>query len=263
MTHASAFLCLLLALPAQPPAKRADPPPVIFPDAPQPPPAPAPGPTPLPADSLYVVRSSVACTVVASPDGLLKVTAQPTPATVRAKFVGGSGGYETRKFDDKFLYLVAAVGAGQCELIVVTIGDSGPVLYRRSIAAGGVPPPGPVPPGPPPADPLTKVFQSAYDQDQDRDRAKSLEFLQGVYAGMPDLVPGWGIATDADLYAKIKQVVQDPKQGLTPTQVVKLRTAIAAELLSAFGPSASANPLTPQAAAAELSKIGKALGGVK
>ena len=249
MHAAHAFLFLVLAQPA---------PPVILPDVtpPTPPPQPTPAVTPLASDQLYVVRASVVCTVLASPDGLVKVASDEGPVKVGGKFVGGSGGFELRTFTDKYVYIVSAVGPGQCELLVI---PQGGVVTRRTLLVGGAP----LPPGPtPPADPLTAKLQAAYTADQDRDRATSLAFLVQAYQGMAAQAPARAIATNADLYSWLKGVIQAPGVGLAATQVVALRTAVAAELTAALGTSGTA-PLTPQAAAAELGRIAAALGRVR
>ena len=259
------FLLLLAFLPAPRPAvagppESPAPPVVIFPTpvpAPQPAPPPAPGPTPLAADQLYLVRASVACTVVGSPDGLLKVTAVSGPLTIRAKFVDGKG-YETRTLTEKYLWLVEAVGSGQAELIVVAQTAGNPTTYRQLINAGGV---GPGPSPPAPTDALTKALQAAYALDNDADRAKSLDFLKAIYLGMAASVPDT-IATAKALHDWEVSKVQAPGVGLGATQVVNLRRAIAAEMAATFGTQATA-ALTPAAAAAELGKIASALKAVR
>lgn len=131
---------------------------------------------------------------------------------------------------------------------VVTIGTPTPV-------------PPPTPPTPPaPTDPLTIALQTAYNRDQDVDRAKWLEFLQFSYKGMAAQAAARPERTNADFVKWMKLVVEAPGVGMT-NQLKSLRTTIAVELGSAWG--ANTAPLTPTDAAAELSKIATALSGVK
>lgn len=162
---------------------------------------------------------------------------------------------------------------------IVLIGDSG--VYRVScygalgdqvsdistctVTIGTPPPPiPPIPPTPPaPVDPFTQALQTAYNQDADSDKAKSLAFLQEVYAGMASSAGSWtGVSTTAQLLAKMKSIVESPGVGLTATQVVNLRKAIAVELDTAFTTAANA-PVNLTTVASELSKVANALKGVK
>lgn len=130
-----------------------DAPAIILPDppAPTPVPVPLPGtPTPLPSEWLYIVRSDAALIVLASPDGLLTVTSQAGPMTIRGKFVGGTGQTETKTFKEKHLYLVEAAATGRCELLIVPSGaTAASQVVRRLIDANVGPLPPPVPPVPP------------------------------------------------------------------------------------------------------------------
>lgn len=121
----------------------------------------------------------------------------------------------------------------------------------------------PKPPTPPdPVDPLTKTLQAAFDGDTDVDRAKSLAFLQAAYAAMAKLAPSLTtVKTNADALAWMKSIVQAPGVGLTPAQVVKLRTTIGVHLQAAWGKDMASLELT--AMAMELDKVAKALSGVK
>lgn len=154
--------------------------------------------------------------------------------------------------------------------IIVLIGDAGTYVVQAYGALGdqasdlasctitiGTPPP------PTPPDPLTASLQTAFNQDADADKAKSLAFLQSVYAGMSDQAKSWtDVHTNADALVKMKAVVEAPSVGLTATQVQNLRKAMAAEFVKAFGTTATA-PIDLTALSAELLKIANALKGIK
>ncbi len=123
------------------------------------------------------------------------------------------------------------------------------------------PPTPPVPPTPP--SPLTAALQAGYTLDKDVDRATSLQFLQGVYAGMVAQAPTWtAVKTNADALTMIKGIVQAPGVGLNATQVQNLRKAIAANFATVFG-TASVTPIDLTALSVELGNIATALKGVK
>lgn len=266
-------LALLLALLFAAPAWAADPTPpappapaIILPDgppAPQPPPIPPNTPTKLAADQLYVIRAGMACNVLASPDGLVKITAETGPIKIKAHFVDSpNGSYQCRTFAEKFIYTVESAGSGSCELIIVP-SDGGPIIRRTLDVGGPAPPPGPGPQPPPtPTDPLTLALQAAYAMDTDADRAASLTFLQGAYRGMARAAPGLAEnKTTADWSAYMKFVVEAPAVGLPVGKADHLRKAIAAEFVSAWG--AKAVPLAAADAAKEMQKVADSLSGLK
>lgn len=125
----------------------------------------------------------------------------------------------------------------------------------------------PTPPTPPtPTDPLTQTLQAAFNLDTDADRAKSLQYLQGVYQGMAAQAPSHvELSTNLAWIAWEKSVVeQDPMKnpgGLTANQVKNLRTAIANDTKSAWG--ANQAPITTVQAQSQLTRISNALQGVK
>jgi hypothetical protein len=122
-------------------------------------------------------------------------------------------------------------------------------------------PPAPAPPGPPAPSDLTKTLQAAYDQDKDADRAKSLAYLQSAYTTLAAGAKRQTFTTNATWTAWVKAVVGDPKSGLTPTQIVNVRRAVAAELDAAWGKADG--PVSQADAAKELARIDDALSGVK
>jgi hypothetical protein len=271
MTRLAFLLFLLLPLPAKavdPPVPAPPPPAVIVPDPPAPPVPPAPAPpspsTPLRlgADQLLVIRATVKCLVLTSPDGLVKVTTEAGPLRVRGRFTDGDGTYQTRTFVEPNLYLIEATGSGRVDLILIPVGAVTPAdVVRRAIDVTATPGPGPVPPAPPtPADPLTMALQVAYTLDADADKAASLQTLQSSYKMMASMLPGkvGDPTTNAAAVAYLKAVVE---VQLKPTQIVNLRKAVGAELLHAWG--ATPAPLSVADAVKELSHIADALKGVK
>ncbi len=154
------FLLLAITLPVCAQDKAPDKPLVLLPEVAvvQPAPTPPSPATPIKLDSsqLYVVRSSVACIVVASPEGVVKVTAMPGPVLMFARFVDGGAGYEKRTYAEKFVWVVEAASTGTCELLIIPAGGAEKDIVRRTIDANNgprPPPPGPDPPKPDPNPP--------------------------------------------------------------------------------------------------------------
>jgi len=122
-------------------------------------------PTPMPNDAvpvtkltaaqLYVIDSSVELQVIASRDGLVSVTAETGPLSLRGVFVDDTSGKVKRKtFKGPFLYVVEAVKTGTVELIIFK--DVKTTAIRRTInvdaGQGPQPPPNPNPVDPPSPD---------------------------------------------------------------------------------------------------------------
>lgn len=161
--------CLLLAMAAA--TRSADTPPIRVPDvAPLPlptPPNPAPpgGALRLTQDVLFVVDSDVEVLVLASPEGLVKVTREESPLRIRGKFIDNPAKTVTRKFSGKAVYTVEGVADGTCEILVIPVGATdGKQVVRRTVlvetGVGPQPPPGPNPP-PKPPEPL-KSFRVVF-----------------------------------------------------------------------------------------------------
>lgn len=154
---------------------------------------------------------------------------------------------------DTGTYIVQCYGA---------LGDQASDIASCTVTIGTTPP---TPPGPSPdsGNDLTAGFQSAYNQDKDSDKATSLEFLQGVYSGLASQAASWtDVHTNGDALNKIKSVVSAPTVGLSGTQVVNLRKAIAAEMVKVFG-SDSTTAIVLATLASELNHIAVGLKGVK
>lgn len=101
----------------------------------------------LSADMLYVVPWHKDFFLLASPNGLVNVTKETGPITIRAIFADGNGKVQTRKFDSKFLYIVEAAGTGQVELFAIPVGVTDDATITRKVfdVDSGV---GPRPPPP-------------------------------------------------------------------------------------------------------------------
>lgn len=248
-----AVLCLLL-IPSPVVLHAADPtptpPPFILPPSPTPTPPPTPPNSPVTLVSGYpfVIRVNAAdLSVMASPDGFVKVTYKAEPVTVV-----DAGGNSTDYAGDKGIYIVSACKAGSCELLIAEPGQ--PVTRVSLVAQGPTPPTPPTPP----TNPLTATFQAAYTADGPD--AASLAYLQSLFtlaSTSQSLMPNPLTVSSAQAWL---QSLESTK--LPATAVPKLRAAIAGELTATFGATGT-TPLTPAALATELGRVATALQGVK
>lgn len=76
----------------------------------------------LAADEWYVIDSDVSVLVLASPEGVVKLTEDAGPIKLRGKFVDGRGETETRTYKGKQVITVEAVTTGRVELLIVPTG---------------------------------------------------------------------------------------------------------------------------------------------
>ncbi len=143
--------------------------PFVYPPAPVQPLPPPPPTDPAAVPKLnkaqyYVIQSQVEASVKGYPTGLVKVTPEKGPITVRAIFVGGTGQIETKKFDAPYVFLVEATGTGRVEMVqtpkawkVETDIEVKPLDVDNGTKP--IPPPDPPPPDPPPPGPkVDKAF---------------------------------------------------------------------------------------------------------
>lgn len=147
------FMIGLIGL-AQPPIRLP-----VFPVAPTPP-----SPTPVPqaiskleSGQLYVVDSDVDCIVLASPEGIVKMTEGKGPVRVFGTFVDGLGKNEWREFKGKQITIVEAATKGRVELLIVPQGltKAADVVRVMLDVNGARPPPvDPVDPEPKPPEPV-------------------------------------------------------------------------------------------------------------
>lgn len=101
-------------------------------------PMPAPMPpvvTPtLSGDYLYVIDSDSPVVVLTAPAGLVSVSEEPGPLSIKGKFVGGSGFSERKTFRGKQVFIVEGVRSGDVEVIVVPLGlKTGGEITRKKI----------------------------------------------------------------------------------------------------------------------------------
>jgi hypothetical protein len=231
------------ALPPVPPRTPAPAPlpDVVLPDVqPPPPPVPVPaGRVKLGADVSWVAYSDADFVVLASPEGLVKVTKEAGPLRVRGRFVEAPTVVQTKTFPGKFIVSVEAVASGKCDLLV---GANLARLKRvcLDVAVGPAPPPDPPPgpgPGPAPDDALAKSFQAAYAAESDPQKAALLPTLAAFYRQGAKSSADAGLATWGDLFGAMSKAAQ--LLG-TAGKLPAVQKAAQAELLKAL-------PTTPTA----------------
>lgn len=181
------------------------------------PPAPNPAlPTSLEQGQICVINASAPITVLASPPGVVTITADQGPIRISGLFVDGDGKRQSRNFKGPNVYLIEPTAAGgTCELIVVSSMDSGTVIRRTIVATGSAPtpppvpitPPAPTPPAPPPVDPNVAALKAALASDgQPVSTAAALATVCQTMANVTsqdpavatyqDLLTAFGIAAD-------------------------------------------------------------------
>lgn len=119
----------------------------VSPDSPQPQTV----TTPQPVDTItpeqwYVIESAERLRVLASPAGVVEIEETEGPIKLRGQFAGGQS-VETRSYSGKWLYIVTASQAGQCELLLVP-GPLDQQVIRQALTISGAgprPPPQPTP----------------------------------------------------------------------------------------------------------------------
>jgi len=124
---------------------------IIFPVSPDSPPPQITPQTPQAIDTItpdqwYVIESVDRLRVLASPEGVVAIEETEGPVKMRGRFAGGSG-VETRSYSGKWLYVVTAAQAGQCELLLIPQAIDQQVIRQRLTISGSAPRP---PPGPGP-----------------------------------------------------------------------------------------------------------------
>ena len=98
-------------------------------------------------DELYVIDADAELFIRASPDGLITITSEAGPITIRGRFAG-SVETETRKYTSKYLYLIEAKGTGKVDLFIIPKGvatDADIVVKTIDVKAGAAPQPPPEP----------------------------------------------------------------------------------------------------------------------
>lgn len=123
---------------------------------------------------------------------------------------------------------------------------------------GPAPNPKPPPPKPNPADPLTALFQAAYDRDAGLDKKEGLADLAELYRQAVDLTKDSKVTTTAELVQRI----QAAAKALKVTGLVEVRKLVAAEIAAVFPEDEPLTEARRSAAAVLFAKIHTALKGV-
>lgn len=231
---------------------------VVFPSTPAPPPAPIGQATQLQSDQLYVVQSTNPIVIVASPQGVVKITPDAGPLKIRGKFVDGTA-TETRTFKGPHIYIVEASGSGTCELIVAPTMDQKDVI-RRTLTTDITPAPGPTPV---PSDPLVQSLVNAIKADgQGKDVAQSLATVYRSVAkrigDSKDTVFG-SVASYAELF-KVVKPIQD---GMVPFDSIPNLRKVVGDMFAGGLGSTAASPVDRVLAAKVFNDIAAKLEAVK
>lgn len=140
------------------------------PDIPQPmppkPPAPRPSVMRLTPDLWYVIDSDIPLMVLASPDGIVKLTEEAGPQKLKGRFIDEPLKTQTKTFRGKEVWTVEPIRSGRVELIIIPCGPDFtlPRDIRRvtlDVDDGSGPQPPPVPPEPKPPEPV-KSFRVVF-----------------------------------------------------------------------------------------------------
>lgn len=123
---------------------------------------------------------------------------------------------------------------------------------------GPAPNPKPPPPKPDPADPLTALFQAAYDRDAGLDKKERLADLAELYRQAVDLAKDGKVVTTAELVQRI----QAAAKALKVTGLVEVRKLVAAEIAAVFPEDEPLTEAKRSAAAVLFAKIHTVLKGV-
>lgn len=275
MNRLSVLTTLLLTLPLQAQPSKT----IFFPVTPAPAPVqPAPGAAQkLDQSQLFVFRSTVKCIVVCSPVGIVKVSTDPGPLRVRARFTDGTGQYETKNYTEKFVFTVEGVATGLCEMIIIPEGAGEGDVIRKAfqVTAGPGPGPDPTPPDPTPpvpvTDPFLKTLQAAYAANKEPDKAATADFLRGIYKVMTPLVlDPVQYPTVASIMKRIKDIEGVPGLGidvfdangkLVSSKLVNVRQAIGAELNKLL--PATLDPAARALISQQFARMAAALGTLK
>lgn len=124
----------------------------VSPDSPQPQTV----TTPQPIDTItpqqwYVIESADRLRVLASPADAVTIEETEGPLKLRGSFAGSAKAVETRTYSAKWLYIITAEQAGQCELLLIPAAIEQQVIRQRLIISGLGPRPPTPEPGPSPA----------------------------------------------------------------------------------------------------------------
>ena len=112
--------------------------------------------TPQPVDTItpeqwYVIESPERLRVLASPADAVAIEETEGPVKLRGNFAGSGKAVETRNYSGKWLYIITAEQAGQCELLLIPQAIDRQVIRQRLTISGLGPRPPTPEPGPDPA----------------------------------------------------------------------------------------------------------------
>ena len=231
---------------------------VLLPEVGRTPPVSPAVPVKLDGSQLYIVRSSVACLIVASPEGIVKVSADGGPLRVKARFTDGDGSYQLKEFTEKFVWCIEAVATGTCELIIIPAGGTEKDIVRRTIEANVGPRPPPPGPGPGPDDPLAQALSAALAKESDKSKLPALAALYRQFVNLAATSP-------APTLGQFHDVTKVARINLIGEALPQVRAVITAELDSVL-PTVVAAPLdakTRSAMSAAFAHIATILEGMQ
>ena len=170
----------------------------VSPDSPQPQTV----TTPQPVDTItpaqwYVIESPERLRVLASPADAVAIEETEGPVKLRGNFAGSGKAVETRSYSGKWLYIITAEQAGQCELLLIPEAIDRQVIRQRLTISGSAPRPPPGPgPDPAPIPPQGLQIMLLIDQSdpvQALAAVNSIPVLQWLDASTTptDGRPGW------------------------------------------------------------------------
>ncbi len=247
---------------------------------PVPPPQPVAPPTPAPsgtvlnlaADSLYIVNSSKDGALRIHPAGLVTISKETGPLTIKGKFADGGGKSETRKYAGPFVFIVEPVAGakGRIELDFIPYGfksDAEISTATVDVNGGQAPQPPPVDPVEPvkPVDPLLIAFQSAYDAEASLLKSSDKKTLVATFNALAAAVLDAAVKTGDDNFTLLTNSIN---AQIGDRLKSKLRPVIGAEINKILPNGAGKGPVVLTAqnkadAAALYLKIAKTLEQVK
>ncbi len=206
--------------------------------------APAPAPiaprtaTVLSGDVLYVVQSKADLITRVHPAGLVKITKETGPLTIRGKFAEAPTVVQTKKFAGPVVVLLEAAGTGKVEVDFIPVGiktEAEIVTASLDVSTGQGPQPPPVDPVVPvvpvvPVDPLLVALQAAYTGERDSAKLKILTDLMGSVIAAAKA--SGAVTTTKQLQDKVHQAT-DLAVGVG--QLPATRKAIGAYLVTKLG----------------------------
>lgn len=226
----------------------------LTPPAPVVPPAPSPV-TKLAAGQLFVVPAETPILLLASREGLVRISQLKAPVTIFGNFVDPQPGDDDgRSYSTGSVYVVRAVSAGNVELIAAR-DISGKGVERRvlDVSGDGPAPPGPGPGPTPPADPFARAVWDAYALETDSKKKVTTTAISIVFENITD-ADLTAAGSNAGLAKFLKTILANIPSGSLP----KVEAIVIQELSATFPANGTWDKTK---AAAELARISAALKG--